>query len=121
MCTRRCTRPTLRIRLLPAWRPDVHYTITHTTRFVYQSPIAESVMEVRMQPRSEGFQWCQHFELHTTPRASVLAYRDGSDNAVHHFNIPGRHRELIVTARSTVEMQQAPAVPEALPVAAWQA
>ena len=82
----------------------MHYTITHTTRFVYQSPIAESVMEVRMQPRSEGFQWCQHFELHTTPRASVLAYRDGSDNAVHHFNIPGRHRELVVTARSTVDM-----------------
>ena len=98
----------------------MHYTITHTTRFVYQSPIAESVMEVRMQPRSEGFQWCQHFELHTTPRASVLAYRDGSDNAVHHFNIPGRHRELVVTARSTVDMQQAPAVPDALSVEAWQ-
>ena len=32
----------------------VHYTIRHVTRFTYETPISESVMEVRMQPRSDG-------------------------------------------------------------------
>ena len=32
----------------------MHYTIRHVTRFTYDTPITESVMEARMQPRSEG-------------------------------------------------------------------
>ena len=41
--------------------------IRHTTRFTYESPISESVMEARMQPRSEAAQRCIHFGLSTTP------------------------------------------------------
>ena len=32
----------------------MHYTIRHVTRFTYDAPITESVMEARMQPRSDG-------------------------------------------------------------------
>ena len=31
----------------------MHYTIRHMTRFTYEAPIAESMMEARMQPRSD--------------------------------------------------------------------
>lgn len=99
----------------------MNYAITHVTRFSYQTPITESVMEVRMQPISEGWQRCHRFELHTVPRVPVHAYRDASGNAVHHFNIPAPHAKLIVTARSVVEMLHMPAPPDTLPIEAWEA
>jgi len=99
----------------------MHYAITHVTRFSYDAPITESVMEVRMQPRNEGPQRCHRFELHTAPRARVHAYRDASGNAVHHFNIPGQHVKLLVTARSSVEMLAMPPLPPALPIDTWAA
>ena len=36
-------------------------TIRHVTRFVYDQPITESVMEARMQPRSDDTQRCLRF------------------------------------------------------------
>jgi transglutaminase-like putative cysteine protease len=95
------------------------YSIRHMTQFRYSAAIAESVMEVRMQPRTEGSQHCLNFRLHTSPRAQVLAYRDFLGNTVHHFNVPGRHRHLTVTAEALVEMLPLPPVPAALPSAAW--
>ena len=32
------------------------YSIRHLTRFRYTSPVSESLMEVRMHPRTEGEQ-----------------------------------------------------------------
>ena len=43
----------------------MRYTIRHVTRFTYEAPITESVMEARMQPRSDGLQRCLHFALST--------------------------------------------------------
>ena len=34
------------------WTDAMHYTIRHVTPFTYESPISESVMEARMQPRT---------------------------------------------------------------------
>ena len=39
----------------------MRYTVRHVTRFTYETPITESVMEARMQPRSDGLQRCLHF------------------------------------------------------------
>ena len=50
------------------------YTIRHVTRFTYESSITESVMEARMQPRSDGPQRCVHFGLSTTPSSRVMMY-----------------------------------------------
>lgn len=95
--------------------------VSHLTRFKYDAPVSESVMEVRMQPRTEGAQRCLRFELSTSPRARVFAYQDPQGNVVHHFDIPARHRELAITAESVVEFVAMPEVPEALPLSAWQA
>jgi transglutaminase-like putative cysteine protease len=98
----------------------VYYTIRHVTRFNYESPITESVMEARMQPRSDGPQRCVRFGLSTTPQARVRMYADPEGNIVHHFNIPGRHTRLTVTAEALVECTASAAPPERLDADAWQ-
>ena len=81
----------------------MHYTIRHVTRFTYETPISESVMEVRMQPRTDAAQRCLHFGLSTQPASRVMMYQDHDGNIVHHFNIPERHSRLTVTAEALVE------------------
>jgi transglutaminase-like putative cysteine protease len=99
----------------------MHYTIRHITRFTYETPISESVMETRMQPRSEGSQRCLHFGLSTLPASRVLMYQDHEGNAVHHFNLPGKHSRLTVTAEALVECGKPPALPDALDASSWEA
>ena len=67
-------------------------TVRHVTRFTYDTPITESVMEARMQPRSDGCSGALHFALTITPRARVISYRDHDGNTVHHFDIPATIR-----------------------------
>ena len=98
---------------------DLQYLVRHTSRFAYSVPISESMMEVRMQPRGDGRQRCLRFELTTQPRARVFAYQDSLGNVVHHFDIPGRHSRLWVTADAVVEMAPAGPIPEELPESAW--
>lgn len=97
----------------------MYYTVHHVTRFRYSSPITESMMEVRIQPRSEGNQRCLDFRLNTSPRAQILGYRDENGNRVHHFDVPNKHNHLTVTAETIVEVTTPPVVPEALTIAAW--
>jgi transglutaminase-like putative cysteine protease len=97
----------------------VNYTIRHVTKFSYETPVRESVMEVRMQPRTEGAQRCVRFGLSTTPASRVKMYDDRDGNRVHHFNIPGRHARLIVTAEALIEMGATPPLPGALGPGAW--
>jgi transglutaminase-like putative cysteine protease len=98
----------------------MQFTIRHVTRFLYESPISESVMEARVQPRSEGGQRCLHFALSTTPLSRVRMYQDHDGNVVHHFNIPGRISRLSVVAEALVESTPAPVQPEALAAGAWE-
>ena len=97
----------------------IFYAIRHVTRFSYDTPVSESLMEVRMQPRSEGSQRCLRFELRVTPRARILAYPDHLGNSVHHFDTPSRHSELTVTAGAHVQLDPAPELPVALDTMAW--
>ncbi|MEO0586878.1 MAG: transglutaminase family protein [Planctomycetota bacterium] len=92
-----------------------HYRIEHTTRFVYDSPVRESVMEVRMKPRDEWGQQCLAFDLRTTPRANVHAYRDPLGNAVHYFDIPRTHLSQTVTAVAQVRVDALDVEPVDIP------
>ncbi len=97
----------------------MRYTVYHLTHFRYDAPVSESVMEVRMQPRTESVQRCLRFELATTPRSRVFAYQDPEGNVVHHFDVPARHRELTVVAESVVEFVADIAIPESGDLAMW--
>ena len=96
------------------------YGIRHVTRFAYDADVSESVMELRMQPASDGAQQCLQFELQVEPRARVFEYRDPLGNAVHHFDLPVRHRRLAITARSLVQLDTPAPLPDALPLDAWR-
>ena len=95
------------------------YSIRHTTRFQYTAAIAESVTEVRMQPRSTDYQQCSIFRLQVRPQARLYTYADDQQNTVHHFTQPGVHQQLAIVAESEVLVHARPPLPAALPAAAW--
>jgi transglutaminase-like putative cysteine protease len=99
----------------------MYYTIRHITRFHYSEPISESIMEVRIQPRSEGNQRCLDFRLRTNPRAHIMSYRGEYGNRVHHFDIPNSHHQLTISAEALVDLTAPPPpLPEMLNPQAWQ-
>jgi transglutaminase-like putative cysteine protease len=77
--------------------------IEHSTRYRYSGPIAETVMEVRLQPMEGLGQRCLEFELEVSSGIEPRTYRDGYGNSVHYFNLVRPHTGLSVTGRSVVE------------------
>jgi transglutaminase-like putative cysteine protease len=81
------------------------YSVRHVTGFRYQPAVRESMMEVRLRPRSEGRQRCLNFRLEVEPAANVMQYRDFLGNTVHNFDIAGSQTEIRVSAQALVEVQ----------------
>ena len=80
------------------------YSVRHITSFRHEPAVRESVMEVRMQPRTDFRQRCLSFSLDITPKANMLVYRDFYGNAVHHFDIPGKHNLIEISAQAIVDV-----------------
>ncbi len=97
----------------------MYYRIRHLTRFQYSAPVSESLMEIRMHPRTEAHQRCLDYQLMITPKALVHDYRDFLGNSIHHFGIPSAHRQLQITAESVVEMKEFAELPHFLSPDAW--
>jgi transglutaminase-like putative cysteine protease len=97
----------------------MRYTIRHLTTFAYDTPIDESVMELRMRPATTRAQRCLQFDVAVEPAARVFAFEDSLGNWVHHFNVPQRHDRLTINARAQVDLDAPPPLPEALPVSVW--
>jgi transglutaminase-like putative cysteine protease len=95
------------------------YAIRHFTRFRYSLPVWQSAMELRMQPRSENTQRCFTFQLSLDPSARVFSYQDHLGNFVHHFDVPGQHRQLTITADALVEVETPAPLPQSLGPSAW--
>ena len=76
-------------------------------------------MQLYMQPKSEGAQRLQSFQVATTPRAGLQAYTDHFGNAVYHFDVPGTHQELQVEVEAEVETYATPAPPEWVDSSTW--
>src|ERR1041385_4070692 len=96
------------------------YSVRHVTRFRYSNPVRESVMELKMQPRSESPQALRNFQIATLPRSQLYAYTDHFGNAVYHFNVLREHSELRIEAQSVVEVSHAPPLPVAADDLEWQ-
>lgn len=97
------------------------YSVRHVTRYRYDAPVRESVMQLYMQPKSDGVQRLQSFQVATHPRAGLQAYTDHFGNAVYHFDVPGVHQELTVEVEAEVERLSQPAPPEWVDASAWEA
>lgn len=99
----------------------MYFAITHLTTFTYSSPITDSVMELRMQPRSDRYQRCLQLKLDISPTAQPSMLKDYQDNFIHMFNIPARHEKLAIKVESVVETKPCTPVPDALDLEAWVA
>jgi transglutaminase-like putative cysteine protease len=97
----------------------MYYSIRHVTRFRYSNPVRESVMELRMQPRSEGPQTLRSFQIATNPRTQLYAYTDHFGNAVYHFNVLREHSELRIEAVSVIELKDFSALPQKADALEW--
>ena len=80
------------------------YSVRHITSFCYAPSVRESVMEVRMQPRTDFRQRCLSFSLSIEPRANMMVYRDFYRNTVHNFDIPERHESIEIMAQAIVDV-----------------
>jgi transglutaminase-like putative cysteine protease len=80
------------------------YSVRHITNFQYAPAVRESVMEVRMQPRTDFRQRCLSFSLSIEPRANMMVYRDFYGNTVHNFDVPERHQSIEIMAQAIVDV-----------------
>ena len=94
-------------------------SVRHSTRYVYDQPVRESVMELWMQPQKRTNQRLITFDLDIDPAAQLFSYADTFGNAVYHFDIPQPHARLNITARSAVETEPAPDLPDQLDRGEW--
>jgi transglutaminase-like putative cysteine protease len=96
-----------------------YYLIRHTTAFHYSQPISESMMELRLEPRSDETQRCLRFQVVISPKANLNEMRDYLGNSIHTFDVPSHHVKLAITSESLVETMPASPVPDSLPRTAW--
>lgn len=101
--------------------PTISYSIRHITKFKYSAPISENVMDVRMQPRTDEHQQSIDFYLYVQPNTKVFIYQDYLNNTIHHFSIPGLHKELSLKAEAVVNVTAPEPLPAALTEADWAA
>ncbi len=83
-------------------------TTLHETRYEYENPVHAAFNEVRLHPCSDDHQTCHDFSLSVDPDAPMTTGIDYFGNSLHSFNILKPHRNLVVTARSTVEVDRQP-------------
>jgi transglutaminase-like putative cysteine protease len=79
------------------------FDIQHRTELTYSQRISESVMELRLMPRSDGNQTLRRFNLTVGPDARVTTHIDWHGNTVHQFSVVAFHDRLVIRSSATVE------------------
>ena len=77
--------------------------IQHETLLTYGARIRESVLELRVTPRSDKNQTLRAFTLQVGPEVPVFTHRDWNDNQVHHFTVASFHERVVIAAGANVE------------------
>ena len=98
----------------------VRYDIEHVSRYLYSSPVRNSVMSLCMKPRGDSRQRLLAFDVGTRPPSTLNAETDAFGNTKHVLNIHREHANLEIVARSTVEAALADPLPDALGPGAWE-
>jgi transglutaminase-like putative cysteine protease len=89
--------------------------ISHKTELTYAEPISESVMELRMMPRTDATQTLRNFGLAVGPEAPVFEHLDWQGNRAHHFSIVDVHDKVVIMASSVVDTHARQLKLESLP------
>lgn len=82
------------------------YRVEHDTRYVYASTVDASQHVAYLRPRELDYQQVRQHQLTITPAPAHGGQRtDYFGNTAEHFHIMRPHQELIVAARSVVEVR----------------
>ncbi len=84
--------------------------VTHRTELDYDAPITETVMELRMTPRSTSHQTLRGLRLGVGPKAHVVEHDDWLGNRVHQFSVLPPHERVVIVTQAAVHCH--PAGPE---------
>jgi transglutaminase-like putative cysteine protease len=85
------------------------YEITHRTTYRYSDDVTSSYGRGFLTPRDLSRQRCLSHELSIEPEAADRSTsRDGLGNVSSYFHVTERHRALIVTGHSVVEVDPPP-------------
>ncbi len=85
--------------------------ITHTTKYRYDAPVAQSYNEARLEPRSDRHQAVLSSRVEVDPATRVVRHVDYWGSVVHHFDVQSPHQELTVIGRAVVETATEPTAP----------
>ena len=95
------------------------FQVTHSTRYIYQSPVSHSLNEVRLTPRRFRGQNVHKTEIQVQPEPAFMRHRqDYYGNDATSFELFERHDRLDVIAKSVVEVW--PEAMESLPAIACE-
>ncbi|HVU01866.1 MAG TPA: transglutaminase family protein [Polyangiaceae bacterium] len=83
-------------------------SIQHKTELTYSQRISESVIELRLMPRSDAHQTLRQFHVGVGPDARVTSHRDWQDNEVHQFSVVAFHDRVAIISSATVETHPLP-------------
>src|SRR5262249_60495462 len=82
------------------------FQITHTTRYIYETPVSHCLNELRLSPRMLPVQQIHESAIHVNPKPAFIHHRqDYFGNEVTSFEVFERHDRLEATAESTVHVQ----------------
>lgn len=85
------------------------YSVTHITRYDYQTPTALCHNIVVQMPATLPFQRIKSYEYHIFPEPNYLAVRkDFFDNEFIYFSVQKTHQKLLVESKSEVELDMPP-------------
>jgi len=95
------------------------FHVTHTTRYIYPTPVSHGLNEVRLTPRSFSGQNVRETDIQVDPAPAFIRRRqDYYGNDVISFEVFEKHERLEATATSVVEVQSAEN--RSLPEISWE-
>jgi transglutaminase-like putative cysteine protease len=81
----------------------VKVKVEHLTRFEYDSDVVQSVVDVRLGPRSDAHQRWGRFDIAVEPAGAVRRYGDGFGNTAFLVTVARAHRRLQLRTRGEIE------------------
>lgn len=95
------------------------FQVTHTTSYLYQTPVSHCLNEVRLTPRSFTGQKVLSSAIRVTPQPAFIYQRkDYYGNDVTSFEVLEKHDRLEASAESVIEVLPGPV--ESLPSIPWE-
>ncbi|WP_298763928.1 transglutaminase family protein [uncultured Polaribacter sp.] len=80
------------------------FSVIHTTSYTYSDTVTYCHNLANLKPQNSAGQEVLDFDLEITPEpASISEKKDFYGNLITHFSIEKQHKELIVTAKSTIK------------------